>query len=271
MFIEEMFDSDKKYIRVVTDGVNWYVAIPYFMPFEELKTKQTDVIGIDLGQKELAITSDGRHYCNITKDAKYKAIRKKLKKKQQKLSWLVLHSTKSYNIEDKKEQWKAADSIQFRRLKNQIRKLNIKLTNYKQNYFHNIAEEILKDNPRGLILETLNISGMMKNKKMAKALQQTAMSAFGTLLVWHATKHKIPVKRADMWFASTQNCSNCGTKNVEMKGYANLNKRIFICPICGHIEQRDENSALNLKQLYDKIPVIENSKEIYGDAKSISC
>lgn len=256
-----ILNKKAQYVVISTDGQHFYISFPIDIEVENFKTPKTDVIGIDLGQKEVAILSDGTHVPNVTKTKKYIKLLNKIKKLSRKKCWLVEHSPKSWNIEDKKEKWKQANSNQMKKLDKMIRNCYIKLNNYKNNYNHEMAKEIVSKNPRGIIFEKLNIQGMMKNKHLSGVLQQTGMYSFKQTVIWHATKHGIPVKEADMWYASTQNCSVCGTKNIDMKGLNKLGKRTFKCPNCGAVIQRDENSALNLKSLYDSIPEVINEKE----------
>lgn len=263
-----IISKKSQHVVISNVGKHFYISFPIDITIEEFKTPKTDVIGIDLGQKEVAILSDGTHIMNVTKTKKYVKLLNKIKKLNKKKCWLVEHSPKSWNIEDKKEKWKQANSNQMEKLDRMIRNCYIKLNNYKNNYNHEWAEEIVRKNPRGIIFEKLNIKGMMKNKHLSSALQQTGMYSFKMTVIWHATKHGIPVKEADQWYASTQNCSACGEKNIDMKGLKALGKRTFKCPKCGAIIQRDENAALNLKSLYDSIPTIINDSETKENKKA---
>ena len=259
--IKKETKKDDFYVRIIKEGSRYFISFPMFISVEYFNTPKTEILGVDLGLKDLAILSNGMHLENISKTEKYKKIQEKIKKLNKKKSWLVEHSPKSWNVENKGEKWKKADSIQLRNLTKRISKLYFRLNCLKSNYMHKQAEEIVRTNPKGIVFENLNVKGMHRNKKLSKSIQETGMSAFKTILIWHATKHGIPCKEADKYYASTQLCSACGKQHPNMRGFENLNKRVFTCPYCGAIIDRDENAAINLRKIYDEVPLVKSQED----------
>ena len=232
--------------RIVFDGKNYYVCFGYYKKPEEIKGIKTEILGVDLGIKSLASLSDGTIVENVGNDRTSKKFEEKIKKLQRKLSWLTEHSPVFYNEKDKKKRWRL-ETKQSRTLKSRIRKTQIKLANYKKNKLEEVAEQVIRKNPKGIVFEDLNVKGMFKNKKLSSKLQKTGMSAFKSCLIRHATKHSITCKEADQWFASSQICSACGYQDTSMK---DLKKRTFKCPKCGKVVDRDVNAAKNLKSVW---------------------
>ena len=269
-FIQSETKKGQFYVRIKKEGKKYFIIFSTYIAVEKFDKPQTDILGVDLGLKEVAILSNGMHIDNISKSEKYKKIQEKIKKLNKKKCWLVEHSPKSWNIENKKEKWKAADSIQLRTLTERVSKLYYKLNCLKLNYMHEQAEKIVRENPKGLIFEKLNVKAMQQNKKLSSSVQETGMSLFKTILIWHATKHGIPCKEANPYFASTQICSVCGKKNTDIKGLENLGKRTFTCPHCNAIIDRDENAAINLRKEYDAIPNVVESQNSYIEILNIS-
>lgn len=248
----------QKYVRIVYDGKNYFITIPYYEKFEPLKKPQTEVLGIDMGLTEMAVLSNGWHIPNITKTDKYTKLSNQIKKLNKKKSWLVEHSPKSYNIENKKEKWKAAQSRQMKKLEKMILNKQIKLNNYKNNYMHEWAEKITQLNPKGIIFEDLAVKEMFQNKYTSSQLQQTGMATFKNIIIWHATKHQIPIKETDRWEATNQTCSVCGEKNPLMKD----GRRVLKCCKCGNVLEKTVNTAELLKELYNTVPKPSNQEKL---------
>jgi len=254
--------KEKQDAVISTDGKYFYISFPYESAYTPFKTKRTDVLGVNMMVSDAVVLSNGTKFANPNKIEKIQKLLAKQKKLQKKLTWLKDHSPKSWNIEDQKEKWKAVESRQTRALNKKIRNIQLKLNHYKQNYMHECAEQIVRLNPKGLVFKKLEIKKMQKNKRMAKHLQLLGMYTFMQVIIWHATKHCIPVKIADKYYETTQTCSHCGCINEKMKGIEHLYIRNFECPSCGNKLDRGINSALNLKNLYDIIPEPEKKEKI---------
>ena len=226
---------------VSTDGKNFFITFSYYKEPELLETKNSDIIGIDLGLKTLATLSDGTIIENIAKSSKAQKVFGKIKKLQRKLSWLVEHSPAFYNIKDKKAKWKVKTK-QSKSLERRILKANIQLNCLKKDFMETNANRIVQKNPKGIIFEDLNVKGMQSNKKLSNSLQQIGISTFKSVIVRHAKKHGIPCKEVSRYFPSSQICSKCGTIHPEMK---KLSRRVMRCE-CGLELDRDLNAAINL-------------------------
>ena len=127
-------------------------------------------------------------------------------------------------------------------------KLNHKLTNVRQNYLHQTTSEIVKREPSFICIEDLNVSGMMKNKHLSKAVQQQGFYEFRRQIEYKAMWNNIPVVIADRFFPSSKLCSCCGSIKKDLK----LSDRIYKCE-CGNVIDRDYQAALNLKQYGENV------------------
>ena len=253
--------------RVTTDGVDFYLSFAYYAPVEPYTTKQEEVMGIDLGLKNVMICSDGEIVRNIADDKKVKKLEEKIKKLQRKICRLREGASsncriktrkkrvnrtgkvvKVYSKEQLKERWKRS-SIKLRKLALQLKKAQIKMNNYKKGIKENIAHDLVAKNPAGIVFENLNIQdGMQKNKKLSPRLQKTGMYSMKLTVVKHASKHGIKCQQVDTFFPSSQTCSVCGAINPDMK---DIGKRVYICPKCRAELDRDLNASYNLKKAWN--------------------
>ena len=232
--------TDGKYInpRIKYDGLNWYltVGIEYENSITIPKNKG---IGIDLGIKDLAICSDGNKYPNINKTLKIKKLEKQKRRLQRSIS-------RSYEKNKKGESYcKTKNVIKKEKL---LLKVNHKLTNIRQNYLHHTTSEIVKREPSFIVLEDLNVSGMMKNKHLSKAVQQQGFYEFRRQIKYKSAWNNITVILADRFFPSSKLCSCCGAIKKDLK----LSDRIYKCE-CGNVIDRDYQAALNLKQYGENV------------------
>jgi len=120
-------------------------------------------------------------------------------------------------------------------------KLNHKLTNIRRNYLHQVTNEIINRKPSFIVLEDLNVEGMIKNKYLAKAVQRQNLAEFADIIEYKANRNNIKIIYADRFFASSKTCSCCGTIKRNLK----LRDRIFNCNQCGSAIDRDYNAILN--------------------------
>ena len=145
--------------HVSFDGLNWFLTVGIEIPDPEPIAISNDGIGIDLGVKNLAICSSGHVYKNINKTSRVR----RLKKRQR-------------NISRKYEKNKKGESYQKTRniikSEKQLLRLNHRLTDIRTNYIHQVTTEIVKREPSFIVMEDLNVTGMMKNKHLAKAIQE---------------------------------------------------------------------------------------------------
>lgn len=195
----------------------------------------TDGIGIDLGIKDLAVISDGRKFKNINKSSKVKRLEKRLRREQRCLS---------RKYESKKKGGKTATaSANIEKQKLKVQKLHQRIKQIREDYENKVIHEIVKQKPRFITVEDLNVKGMMKNKHLAKAL---AAQRFNHLLVKLKRKAEfigIEFRIVDIFYPSSKICHGCGHIHKSLK----LKDRVYVCPACGYMEDRDFNASLNLR------------------------
>lgn len=194
-------------------------------------------IGIDLGLKEFAIVSNGTTYKNINKTAKVKNIEKKLIREQRSLSRKYESLKKQKN---KKEGEATRQNIQKQVLK--VQKLYRRLYNIRTDYINKIVAEIVKAKPEYVTIEDLNVSGMMKNKHLSKAIASQKFSEFRTKLISKCKNNNIEIRLVDRFYPSSKLCNKCGKIKKDLK----LNDRVYKCE-CGYTEERDLNASFNLR------------------------
>lgn len=199
-------------------------------------------IGIDLGLKEFAVISNGKIYKNINKIYKIKKLKKSLKRQQRKLS-RKYESFKKQNIN---KGGATRQNIQKQVLK--VQKLHNRLANIRTDYLNKIINKLVKTKPEFINIEDLNISGMMKNRHLSKAIAEQKFYEFRTKLINKCHQNNIEVRLSNRFYASSKTCSQCGCIKKDLK----LSDRIYKCPHCGAVINRDLNAAINLRdnQIY---------------------
>ena len=219
--------------RIKYDGLNWYITVG--IEYENSDTlPSNEGIGIDLGIKDLAICSDGSTYKNINKSQKVKKLEKRKRRLQRSIS-------RKYEKNKKGGSYCKTSNIIKR--EKELLKLNHRLTNIRQNYLHQTTTEIVKTKPSFVVLEDLNVKGMMKNRHLSKAVQQQGFREFRRQIEYKSAWNNIPVIIADRFFPSSKLCSCCGNIKKDLK----LSDRIYKCE-CGNVIDRDYQAALNLKR-----------------------
>lgn len=177
-------------------------------------------IGIDVGINTLATCSNGDTYDNPRPLKRYE---RKLKRANRSLSRKVLRSKNWFKAK------KRLGSVHYR------------ICNIREDAHHQATVRIVRK-AAAIGIETLNISGLLKNRRLAKALSDSALSRFLTMLKYKAERRGIPIIQADMFFASSKTCSNCGHKTADLT----LSDRTYHCSECGFECDRDLNAAINL-------------------------
>ena len=192
-------------------------------------------IGIDLGIKDLAICSNGIKFKNINKSKKVKNIKNKLKHLQRNIS-------RKYEMN--KQGNKYVKTKHIIKLEKQIKKIHKRLTNIRTNYIHQTTNKIIKYYPYRIVMEDLNVSGMMKNKHLSKAIQEQCFYEFIRQMKYKCKFNGIEFVQVDRYFPSSKLCSYCGNIKHDLK----LKDRIYICPECGNKIDRDLNASINLSK-----------------------
>ena len=202
--------SGKYYLSILIDG----------SLTKELSQPTNQFIGIDLGIKDFVITSNGETYDNIK-------IKRNNEKKLTKLHKELSRKQKGSNNRNK--------------AKIKLAKAYEKLNNIKENYLHSIVNQLLNEN-QVIIMEDLNVKGMMKNHKLAKSIQELSLYRFKEIMKYKAKWFDKTIIEIDRYFPSSKLCSSCGYKNDDLT----LKNREWVCPQCGQTHNRDINAAVNI-------------------------
>ena len=234
----------------VTNGTVSYVAGRFYVSvvvnidekskhnkdLESSYAMQTEGIGIDLGVKDLAIVSDGRVFKNINKSSKVKRLEKRLRREQRRLS-------RKYECRKKKGGVPATASANIEKQKLKVQKLHQRIARIRVDYENKTVHEVVKQKPRFITVEDLNVKGMMKNRHLAKAV---AAQRFNHLLAKLKRKTEIidiELREVDRFYPSSKTCHACGHIHKGLK----LKDRVYVCPKCGYTADRDYNASLNLR------------------------
>ncbi len=212
--------------------ISFLVKEPTTVP---VKYKLTDdVVGIDLGLEKFATFSNGIVYASPNKDIKINKLRRKLKRERRKYS-------------RKKEQNKYKETSHRNENKQliKVQRLYAQISRSLKGYHNHIIDALVGAKPKAIVIEDLNIRGMMKNKHLSKNIQNSGFYQFRELLEYKANKYGIDILVVDRFFPSSKLCCSCGNKKTNLK----LSDRIFECQ-CGFKLDRDHNAALNLMLQY---------------------
>jgi putative transposase len=181
-------------------------------------------VGVDVGLKEFAITSDGEFFHNP----------KWLRKSEKRLAKLQ---------KDLSRKQKCSKNRNKARLK--VAKLHEKISNQRKDFLHKVSTQLLSEN-QTIVIEDLKISNMQQNHKLAKAISEVSWFEFRTMLEYKASWYGREIIIAPTNYASSQLCSNCGNKSSQTK---DLGCRTYVCPVCGMVMDRDINAGKNLLKL----------------------
>ena len=229
------------------DGKHWYLSVGY-----EIQQKEAELtgesLGIDLGIKSLAIVSNEdateiHFYKNINKSAEVKRLEKKLKREQRKASRKMETNIKSRD-KNRRPIWirPLRECKNLDKQNKKIQHIHKRLTDIRNNHLHQTTSEIVKTKPSQIVMEDLNVKGMMKNKHLSEAVAKQKFYEFKRQIQYKAEMYGIKVIEASRWYASSKTCSHCGNVKKDLK----LSDRMYICPVCGAKMDRDLNAAINL-------------------------
>lgn len=187
---------------------------------EELPTKapikESTTIGIDLGIKDFAITSEGE----VFENPKY------LRKAQSKLKY----------VQRKYSKYKG------KRTKKKLAKLHENVVNKRKDFLHKVSTKLIREN-QTIAIETLAVKNMVKNHNLAQAINDVSWSTFVTMLEYKADWYGKNIIRIGRFAPSSKTCSNCGSINKELQ----LKDREWTCSNCNSLLDRDVNAAINIK------------------------
>lgn len=222
--------------RVIYQYGKWYLSVSFDVDDFKKSILTEETIGVDMGLKDLIILSDGKVYGNINKQSKIKKLDKEKRRLESQLS--------RKRVKGAKIQLK-----NFYKTKTKYYKVIKRLNDIRKNYRHQITRDIINKNPKRIVLEDLDIKGMLKDTTKAKSISEAGWYTIRLYLTYKAEESDIEIVLADKYFPSSQLCNCCGYKNNQVK---DLNIRTWLCPECGVNHNRDLNAALNLKNYPEK-------------------
>ena len=197
-----------------------------------------EVIGIDLGIKDLIIDSNGNKYSN----PKY----------QEKVEKKIKHLQRLYS--KKKKGSKNQEKVKIK-----LATAHEKLSNKRKDNLHKLTTKLIKENDI-ICIENLNVKGMNKNHKLAKVIQDASFGTLVNMLKYKATWHNRKIIEVGRFYPSSKLCSSCGHRMQ----YMGLEVRNWTCPVCHSKHDRDVNAAINIKneglRILDKQGMERNSK-----------
>lgn len=238
--------SHYKCPRISFDGKYWYLSFVYEV--SEISVELTDlVIGVDLGIKTLATLSTGEFVENINKSRRVKQLEKQLRREQRHLARQLQANTKGYLTTangGRKPIYKRPLDLcsNIQETKRKIKLIYRKLHSIRMNHIHQTTSYLVKQLPKGIVIEDLNVKGMMKNRYLAKHIQDAMFSEFRRQLEYKCLQYGIYLVIADRFYPSSKTCSYCGN----IKSNLNLKERVYKCNSCGLEKDRDLNAAENL-------------------------
>ena len=215
------------------DGRYWYLSFGIEVEENQTTLNKDLSLGIDLGVKDLAVCSNKIKFKNINKTKRVKKLKKRLKR---------LQSQVSRKYEANKEGNKFVKTNNIIKLEKQIKLLYRKLSNIRNNHIHQATNKIIKLKPYRIVMENLNVSGMMKNKHLSKAIAEQCFYEFIRQIKYKSKFNGIEFIQADRFYPSSKKCSCCGNVKKDLK----LKERIYICNECGNRIDRDLNASINL-------------------------
>lgn len=216
------------------DGKYWYLSFGFEVEENQTTLNKDLSVGIDLGVKDLAtINVMDKPITNINKTKRIRRLKKKLKRLQRQIS-------RKYEANKNGNKFIKTNNIV--KLEKQIKLLHRRLSNIRNNHIHQATNKVIKLKPYRVVMEDLNVSGMMKNKHLAKAIQEQCFYEFIRQMKYKCEFNGIEFVQVDRWYPSSKTCSCCGSIKQDLK----LKDRTYKCNDCGLEIDRDKNASINL-------------------------
>lgn len=246
--VHRKIDSIIKSVTIEHTPSGYYTATILYNVSDESKPNtlsKDNVLGIDLGIKHLAITSDNKKYNN---PKHYHKTQSKLRKEQKILNRRLEQNVKK-RVYDKngkctKVIYKKplSECKNYQKQKKKVAKIHNKIKHQRLDNLHKVSTEIIK-NQDYIVLETLRIKNLMKNRRLSKSIADVGWSLFIIMLEYKAERYGKQVIKINQWFPSSQTCSHCQHNS----GKKPLNIREWKCSKCHTKHDRDVNAAINIK------------------------
>ena len=219
-YVEKLQDAKIINVTVSKNKVGHYFASVLCELEDPKKERRENSVGIDLGLKEFLVTSDEE----VIKNPHFlRENEKKIKKLQKQLSR------------------KTKGSHRYELQKTKLAKAHLQVANQRNHFLHELSSRLVSEN-QVICLEDLNVKGMVKNHKLAKAIHDVSWSAFVNQLTYKANWYGRDIVRIDRFFPSSKTCSCCGWINEDLQ----LSDRTFFCRRCGLDLDRDLNASKNI-------------------------
>lgn len=225
-----------KYVnpRCHFDGKYWYLTLGFEHNENQVELNKDLSVGIDLGVKDLAIVNCiDKPFKNINKTKQVKKLRKRLKRLQRQVS---------RKYEANKDGNKYTKTKNILKLEKKINLLHRRLSNIRNNHIHQTTSQIIKLYPYRVVMEDLNVRGMMKNKHLSKAIQEQCLYEFIRQMKYKCEFNGIEFVQVPRFYPSSKTCSCCGYIKKDLK----LKDRKYKCNNCGLVIDRDKNASINL-------------------------
>lgn len=219
--------------RILFVNKKWILSVGIEVDKQEFDLTDK-VLGIDLGIKNLAVCS--YNYTIITFPNINKS--KRIKKLELKLKHLHKNLMRKYRTNKSFEK-----TNNILKIEDSIRRCYYIIGNIRRNYLHQTTTILVKLLPKMIVMETLNVNKLMKNKKMAYLIQGQCFSEFIQQIKYKCEYYGIDFEQVDKFYPSSQICSCCGNRQHIL-----LSDRVYRCKYCGNIIDRDYNAAINLMQ-----------------------
>lgn len=230
-------------VRISNENDKWILTFSVEYENQIQTTEKRGSLGIDLGVGRLAVVShNGKklEYKNINKSKRVRKLTSKLKHVQKVIS-------RKYEVGNKLNEKKYQKTNQILKYEKLARRIYRKISNIRKDQRHKITRELVNLNPAVVIMEDLNVSGMMKNKHLSRSIAEMGFYDFIRIMKYKCEESNIKFFQADRFFPSSKTCSQCGCVHKNLK----LSDRIFECPECGFTTDRDFNAAMNLENYFD--------------------
>lgn len=248
-FLDYAINNRKEKITIVVSKDNcgdYWICFKLTNVYKPMKSRNEDIVGIDVGVSDIAITSDGVKYEN-------KRFKKCEKKHLKALNRRLSRRNGFANEEFRKKRKTNKDlrpSKRYESVKLSHAKLERKIARKRNNYNHNISKDIVA-NHGSIAVESLNITGMFRNRHLAYALADASMGSLLQMIGYKSIWHRRDLKEIGKWTPSSKRCSCCGYVRPKLS----LSTREWICPECGMHHDRDINAAINIKHEAFGLPI----------------
>ena len=228
--------------RISNENDKWILT--FSVEYEnQIFTEKKGNLGIDLGVGRLAVVShNGKklEYKNINKSKRVRKLTSKLKHVQRVIS-------RKYEVGNKLNDKKYQKTNQILKYEKLARRIYSKISNIRKDQRHKITRELVNLNPAVVIMEDLNVKGMMQNKHLSRSIAEMGFYDFIRIMKYKCEESGIKFFQVDRFFPSSKTCSHCGCVHKGLK----LSDRTFECPECGFTIDRDFNAAMNLERYFD--------------------